>query len=94
MATHASSANDVLIRQIEDLLTRPRGRPSHASLVRYRSFQYQAAAWDRPRRVIAKVEHHGRRQGDEHADSWSRRLTTRAKSWRATLRRATSFHHA
>ena len=51
-------ANDVLERQIEDLLTRPRGRPSHATLVRYRSFQYQAASWDRPRRVIAKVEHH------------------------------------
>jgi hypothetical protein len=31
-------ANDVLERQIEDLLTRPRGRPSHAPLVRYRSF--------------------------------------------------------
>jgi hypothetical protein len=34
-------ANDVLERQIEDLLTRPRGRPSHAPLVRYRSFHYQ-----------------------------------------------------
>ncbi len=51
-------ANDVLMREIEDLLTRPRGRPSHAPLVRYRSFQYQAASWDRPRRVIAKVEHY------------------------------------
>ncbi len=51
-------ANQVLERAIEDLLTRPRGRPSHAPLVRYRSFQYQAASWDRPRRVIAKVEHH------------------------------------
>ncbi len=51
-------ANNVLERQIEDLLTRPRGRPSHAPLVRYRSFLYQAASWDRPRRVIAKVEHH------------------------------------
>ncbi len=51
-------ANDVLERAIEDLLTRPRGRPSHAPLVRYRSFQYRAASWDRPRRVIAKVEHH------------------------------------
>ena len=38
-------ANDVLERQIEDLLTRPRGRPSHAPLVRYRSFQYQATSW-------------------------------------------------
>jgi len=51
-------ANQVLERTIEDLLTRPRGRPSHAPLVRYRSFQYQAASRDRPRRVIAKVEHH------------------------------------
>jgi hypothetical protein len=50
--------NDGLERQIEDMLTRPRGRPSHAPLVRYRSFHYQAASWDRPRRVIAKVEHH------------------------------------
>ncbi len=51
-------ANQVLERAIEDLLTRPRGRPSHAPLVRYRSIQYQAASWDRPRRVLAKVEHH------------------------------------
>ena len=42
---------------IEDLLVRPRGRPSRAPLVRYYSLQYQAASWDRPRRVIAKVEH-------------------------------------
>ena len=48
----------MLERAIEDLLTRPRGRPSRAPLVRYRSFQYQAASWDRPRRVIAKIEHH------------------------------------
>ncbi len=51
-------ANDVLERAVEDLLTRPRGRPSYAPLVRYRSFAYQAASWSRPRRVIAKVEHH------------------------------------
>src|SRR2546428_632331 len=51
-------ANDVLERRIEDLLTRPRGRPSYAPLVRYRSFEYQAASWNRPRRVIAKIEHH------------------------------------
>ena len=51
-------ANDVLERRMEDLFVRPRGRPSHAPLVRYRRFQYQAASWSRPRRVIAKVEHH------------------------------------
>ena len=34
-------------------------RPTQlAPLVRYRSFEYQAASWDRPRRVIAKIEHH------------------------------------
>jgi len=51
-------ANNILERRIQDVLTRPRGRPSHAPLVRYRSFEYQAASWSRPRRVIAKVEHH------------------------------------
>lgn len=51
-------ANAMLERAIEDLLVRPCGRPSHTPLVRYRSFHYQAASWDRPRRVIAKVEHH------------------------------------
>ena len=50
--------NAVLERAIEDLLVRPLGRPCHAPLVRDRSVQYQAASWDRPRRVIAKVEHH------------------------------------
>ena len=38
-------ANNVLERRIEDLLTRPRGRPRYAPLVRYRSFEYQAASW-------------------------------------------------
>jgi hypothetical protein len=51
-------ANAVLERAIEDPLVRPRDRPSHAPLVRYRSLQYQAASRDRPRRVIAKVDHH------------------------------------
>jgi len=51
-------AHAVLERAIEDLLVQPRSRPSPAPLVRYRSVQYQAASWDRPRRGIAKVEHH------------------------------------
>jgi hypothetical protein len=51
-------ANAVLERAIEDLLVPPRGRPSHAPRVRYRSFSYQAASWDRPRRVLVKIEHH------------------------------------
>jgi len=44
------------VRFANDLLTRPHGRPSYVPLVRYRSFQYQAASWNRPRRAIAKVE--------------------------------------
>jgi hypothetical protein len=51
-------ANDVLQRQIEPLLTRPVGRPSNAPVVWYADFQYQADSWGKPRRVVAKVEHH------------------------------------
>ena len=37
----------------------PASRPTQlAPLVQYRSFEYQAAPWHRPRRVIAKVEYH------------------------------------
>ena len=34
------------------------GRPSHKPLVRYQSFLYRAASWNRARRVVAKVEFH------------------------------------
>ena len=51
-------ANDSLERDIAELLTRPVGRPSHKPLVRYKSFLYQAASWQKARRVVAKVEFH------------------------------------
>ena len=51
-------ANKSLELKIEDILFRPPGRPSLKPLVRYRSFRYQAASWSKPRRVVAKVEHH------------------------------------
>ncbi|KKK86120.1 hypothetical protein LCGC14_2766430, partial [marine sediment metagenome] len=51
-------ANAVLEREIERLLTRPVGRPSHKPKVFYHSFQYQAKSWKRSRRVVAKVEWH------------------------------------
>ncbi len=51
-------ANKSLELEIEDILFRPPGRPSLKPLVRYRSFRYQAASWSKPRRVVAKVEHH------------------------------------
>jgi hypothetical protein len=54
-------ANAVLHREIEPLLTRPVGRPSKKPVVWYYDFLYQAGTWDKPRRVVAKIEHH---QGD------------------------------
>jgi hypothetical protein len=49
-------ANNVLMERIHHLLTRPVGRPSHRPKVLFESFSYQAQSWDRPRRVVAKVE--------------------------------------
>ena len=51
-------SNAVLEREIEHLLTRPVGRPSHKPKVFYHSFQYQAKSWQRARRVVAKIEWH------------------------------------
>ena len=51
-------ANDSLLRDIEELLTRPVGRPSHKPVVWYKGFLYQAASWQTARRVVAKVEFH------------------------------------
>jgi len=51
-------ANDNLLRDIEELLTRPVGRPGHKPMVWYKGFLYQAASWKRARRVVAKVEFH------------------------------------
>ena len=51
-------ANENLEWEIAELLVRPPGRPTHKPLVRYKSFCYQAGSWTRPRRIVAKVEHH------------------------------------
>ncbi len=51
-------ANAILQREIEPFLTRPVGRPSNRPVVWYHDFLYQAGSWDRPRRVVAKIEHH------------------------------------
>jgi hypothetical protein len=51
-------ANAVLQRRIAHLLKRPVGRPPHEVRRFYASFRYQAATWDRSRRVVAKVEWH------------------------------------
>ncbi len=51
-------ANDNLLRDIEELLTRPVGRPSHKPIVWYKRLLYQAASWKTARRVVARVEYH------------------------------------
>jgi hypothetical protein len=51
-------ANNILERDIAELLTRPIGRPGHTPGVWHKSFLYQAASWDKARWVVAKVEHH------------------------------------
>lgn len=50
--------NAILHNKIEHLMTRPVGRPSKKPIILYHSFQYQAASWDRSRRVVAKIEWH------------------------------------
>jgi hypothetical protein len=52
-------ANTVLREKIAHRLTRPVGRPSLTKVKRfYEDFEYQAQSWDKPRRVIAKIEWH------------------------------------
>jgi len=51
-------ANDVLYDEIDYLLTRPVGRPPKKPIVWFTSFDYQASTWNRPRRVVAKIEWH------------------------------------
>lgn len=50
-------ANSVLKEKIAHRMTRPVGRPSLTKVKRfYEDFEYQAASWDKERRVIAKIE--------------------------------------
>ena len=51
-------ANAVLQASIAHLLTRPVGCPPNHVRRFYASFSYQAASWNRKRRVVAKVEWH------------------------------------
>ena len=51
-------ANKVLQESIAHLLKRPVGRPPKDVRRYHASFSYQAGTWDKPRRVVAKVEWH------------------------------------
>ena len=48
--------NPILQESISHLLSRPVGRPPNHVQVFHASFSYQAGSWDKPRRVVAKVE--------------------------------------
>src|SRR5271168_3515629 len=52
------SANRVLQDKIGHLLKRPVGRPPQEVRRYYSSFSYRAGSWNKPRRVVAKVEWH------------------------------------
>jgi len=43
---------------IAHLMTRPVGRPPKKPVVFYEDFKYKASTWEKPRRVVAKVEWH------------------------------------
>jgi hypothetical protein len=51
-------ANDVLYDEIKHLLNCPVGRPSRKPIIKFHDFVYQAASWQKKRRVVAKVEWH------------------------------------
>lgn len=51
-------ANEILQQEIGYLLTRSVGRPSKEPEVFHADFMYQAASWNKKRRVVAKVEWH------------------------------------
>jgi hypothetical protein len=51
-------ANPVLERHVSHLVKRPVGRPPKKPRRFYHSFEYRAQSWDRPRRVVAKIEWH------------------------------------
>jgi hypothetical protein len=51
-------ANNVLQDRIGYLLKRPVGRPPHEVRRSYASFRYRAQSWNKPRRIVVKVEWH------------------------------------
>jgi hypothetical protein len=51
-------ANAVLGRELEPHLARPEGLEPGQPVVTYHDFAYQAGTWDRPRRVVSKIEWH------------------------------------
>ncbi len=52
-------SNAVLAKLIKPYLNRPVGRPPQNGVqIKYVDMKYQAKSWDKPRRVVAKIEWH------------------------------------
>lgn len=53
-----TSAPFIEVTMIAFLLKRPVGGPPRKPAIRFTPFEYRAATWDKPRRVVVKVEWH------------------------------------
>jgi len=50
--------NNRLAEAVADFLSRPVGKDRTKVITVYKDFFYQAESWDKPRRIVAKIEHH------------------------------------
>ena len=50
--------NKKLAELVAPYAKRSVGRPGKQPVIKYVSFQYRAAAWEKERRIVAKIEHH------------------------------------
>ena len=51
-------SNNRLAEAVADFLSRPVGKDRTKVITVYKDFLYQAESWDKPRRIVAKIEHH------------------------------------
>ena len=50
--------NSRLAEMVKDWMKRPVGKDKKKIIVVYKDFLYQAESWDKPRRIVAKIEYH------------------------------------
>lgn len=50
--------NRRLSEMVSDLMKPPPGKDKGEIIVLYKDFLYQAESWNKPRRIVAKIEHH------------------------------------
>jgi len=80
-------ANQVLQKKIGHLLKRPVGRPPQEVPRYYFSFSYRAGSWNKPRRVVAKVEWH---PGELYPRVG---LASSSPTWRGQAERVVAFYN-